>query len=92
MQMAVNGAYAAMASQNIQNRIVIWTMRSDELMVNKTLSNSNLNQISTASIQTDNVYNSWSDLYNVINKCNLVLSKSADVMDIDHLITINDLL
>ena len=83
VQMAVNGAYAAMASQNIQNRIVIWTMRSDELMVNKTLSNSNLNQISTASIQTDNVYNSWGDLYNVINKCNLVLSKSADVMDID---------
>lgn len=79
----INGAYASMASSNIQQRLLIWTSRSDELNVNSALNNSSLNQINSANIQTTNAYSSWGDLYTVINNCNLVISKSADVMNID---------
>lgn len=81
--MMVNGAYAKMASSNVQQRLVVWTSRSDELNVNTQINNGELNQINSANIQTTNSYNSWNDLYAVINACNLVISKSADVMDID---------
>ena len=83
----VNGAYAAMASANVQSRLIVWTSRADELLLNTSLKDetniSELNQISTANITTTNSYNSWGDLYSVINTCNLVISKSESVMDID---------
>lgn len=83
VEMMVNGAYSSMATANIQSRLVVWTSRSDELNVNTALNNSNLNQIYSANIQTTNAYNSWGDLYAVINNCNLVISKSESVMNID---------
>ncbi len=79
----VNGAYTAMASANVQMRLIVWSSRSDELVVNTSLSNSSLNQINSANIQTTNAYANWGDLYKVINACNLVIDKSAEVMDID---------
>lgn len=79
----VNGAYNAMASSNIQLRLIVWSSRSDELTVNTSLSNSSLNQINSANIQTTNTYANWGDLYSVINCCNLVIDKSAEVMNID---------
>lgn len=79
----VNGAYNAMASSNIQLRLIVWSSRSDELTVNTSLSNSSLNQINSANIQTTNTYANWGDLYSVINCCNLVIEKSAEVMNID---------
>lgn len=83
VNMMVNGAYASMAGKDLQQRLVVWTSRSDELNVNAALSNSNLNQIYSANIQTTNSYANWSNLYDVINDCNLVIEKSAAVMDID---------
>ena len=65
--MMVNGAYAAMANSNLQQRLVVWTSRSDELNVNSALNNSALNQIYTANIQTTNTYADWAQLYSVIN-------------------------
>lgn len=79
----VNGAYNVMASSNIQLRLIVWSSRSDELTVNTSLSNSSLNQINSANIQTTNTYANWGDLYSVINCCNLVIDKSAEVMNID---------
>lgn len=79
----VNGAYNAMANAALQERFIVWTSRSDELNVNTVLSNINLNQINSANIQTTNAYCNWGNLYSVINNCNLVISKSAEVMDID---------
>ena len=79
----VNGAYNAMASTNVQFRLIVWSSRSDELTVNTSLSNSSLNQINSANIQTTNTYANWGDLYSVINCCNLVIDKSAEVMNID---------
>lgn len=79
----VNGAYTKMASANVQMRLIVWSSRSDELLVNTSLSNSSLNQINSANIQTTNAYANWGDLYAVINACNLVIDKSSEVMDID---------
>ena len=83
VQLMVDGAYAKMASNALQERLVVWTSRSDELNLNFSLNNRDLNQIYSANIQTTNSYANWSDLYAVINACNLVISKSAGVMDID---------
>lgn len=79
----VNGAYAAMTTSGLQQRLVVWTSRSDELNVNSALNNRDLNQIYSANIQTTNGYANWSDLYAVINACNLVIAKSEEVMSID---------
>lgn len=79
----VNGAYSSMATSGVQSNLVVWTSRSDELNVNTTINNNNLNQIYSANIQTTNSYNSWASMYAVINNCNLVISKSASVMNID---------
>lgn len=79
----VNGAYSKMATSGLQQRLVVWTSRSDELNLNSSLNNRDLNQIYSANIQTTNSYANWSDLYAVINACNLVIAKSAEVMDID---------
>lgn len=83
VSLMVNGAYWSMAGKDIQERMIVWTSRSDELNANSTLNNSALNQIHSANIQTTNGYNSWGAFYAVINQCNLVISQSADVMDID---------
>ena len=58
----VNGAYTKMASANVQMRLIVWSSRSDELTVNTSLSNSSLNQINSANIQTTNAYANWGDL------------------------------
>lgn len=79
----VNGAYSKMATSGLQQRLVVWTSRSDELNLNSSLNNRDLNQIYSANIQTTNGYANWSDLYAVINACNLVIAKSEEVMDID---------
>lgn len=79
----VNGAYSGMASSALQDKLIVWASRSDELNFNTAMTNNNLSQIYSANIQTTNAYGSWSDLYSVINRCNLVISKSAEVMDID---------
>ena len=81
--MMVNGAYNGLMSSNLLQRFVVWTMRADELNLNQALNNSNLNQIYSANIQTTNSYSSWAELYSIINDCNLVLDKSAEVMSID---------
>ena len=83
VQSMVNGAYTAMASEGVMKELIIWQCRSDELNVNTSLSINDLNQFDSNNLQTDNPHNSWASLYSVINTCNLILSKSADVMDID---------
>ncbi len=83
VEQMVNGAYAALSNDQFQRDIVVWTSRSDELIVNSTLSNNDLNQISSANIQTTNGYSDWAAVYSVINDCNLVIAKSEGVRAID---------
>ena len=83
VQSMVNGAYSSLASEEVQRKLVIWQCRSDELNVNTSLSINELNQFDSNNLQTDNRHNSWASIYSVINTCNLIISKSAEVMDID---------
>ena len=79
----VRGAYTAFSCQGVQERLIVWNSRSDEYTINTMLQNSNLNQIYTVDMQTDNGYNNWGDFYTCINRCNQVIQKSPNVMKLD---------
>ena len=79
----VKGAYTAFASGDIMSRLIVWNSRSDEFTTNTSLSNSDLNQLYMADIQTTNGYSNWGAFYTCINRCNQIIAKSASVMDLD---------
>jgi len=83
----VNGAYQGMISSDVIARMIVWgDFRADELVPVTTISSStitSLNEIYNANTQTDNTYATWSSLYSVINRCNIVLAKAEPVMEID---------
>lgn len=79
----VNGAYQAMASDDVIARLIVWgDYRSDELLQSTTPTGGipdALTEISAVNMQTTNMYASWSAFYNVINRCNIVLERAAAV-------------
>ena len=89
VQQIVNNAYKGMVSENVLTRLVVWgDLRSDEVMPNTatavaTADREALTQINTVNIKVTNKFATWSDLYSVINYCNIVLSKCGDVVSID---------
>lgn len=87
----VTGAYANMLSSGIQTRAIIWgAYRSDELVKNSSLTSTDLDNISAVNMLPTNGYNSWSDFYSVINRCNIVLNHAEDVMKVDPEFTEGD--
>lgn len=85
----VNAAYAAMTSNDVLARLIVWgDFRTDELLgpsanVDVSATTQALNEISSVNIQTTNMFADWSSIYAVINRCNIVLERSEAVMDID---------
>lgn len=96
VSMIVNKAYQGMLSTAMMQRLIIWSdFRSDELCYVTTLGGTipnDLEEIFAGQIETDNVFNSWTALYSVINYCNMVLEKSEAVMSIDPNYTNGDYL
>lgn len=94
VSLIVNKAYQSMLSSDLIQRIIVWAdYRSDELDYESKISSSvrdDLEEISAANIQTDNIFNDWSTLYSVINYCNIVLEKSKGVMTLDPNYTSGD--
>lgn len=90
----VNGAYQAMGSSNIIQRLIVWgDFRSDELTPVTSISDGTmtaLNEVDGVNIQTTNTFATWGDIYNVINDCNVVLQKAEGVMSIDPSYTEGD--
>lgn len=87
----VAGAYQAMTSSDIMQRLIVWgDYRSDELVKETNVSNTALSEIEAMSIQTTNTFATWAAFYNVINDCNVVLEKSGNVMNIDPSFTEGD--
>lgn len=86
VQQMVYGAYNSMLNSAVIERLIVWgDMRSDELMPVTTVSlnvdiQEDLVEINTGNTQPDNRYATWSALYSVINNCNIILSRAADVM------------
>ena len=84
----VNGAYAQMTNKDLITRLIVWgDFRSDELVQATGITGGNtyqqLLQIYTANIATTNMYTNWQTLYSVINNCNIVIRKAAEVMGRD---------
>lgn len=87
----VAGAYQAMTSSDIIQRLIVWgDYRSDELVKETNVSNTALSEIEAMSIQTTNTFATWTAFYKVINDCNVVLEKSGNVMNIDPSFTEGD--
>lgn len=96
VSLIVNGAYHAMISNDVLSRLIVWgDFRSDELIRESSISNSDatamaLTEIEAGNISTTNAFSNWSSLYSVINYCNIVIEKSEAVMSIDPSYTEGD--
>lgn len=96
VSLMVAGAYKSMISSDVIARCIIWgDFRSDDLNTTSSISISDatetdLKEINSASIGTDNIYSNWASFYNVINNCNVVLEHAAGVMSIDPSYTDGD--
>ena len=93
----VNGAYAQMLNESLIKNLIVWgDFRSDELVQTSSILGGTeyeaLRQIVTANIETTNKYTNWQPLYAVINYCNIVIMKAADVMQVDPSYTQGDYL
>ena len=92
----VNAAYAAMASNDVVGNLIIWgDYRGDEMLppstnVKVSSTTQALNEISAVNMQTTNQYGQWASLYNVINRCNIVLDRAEAVMQEDPNYTLGD--
>ena len=81
----VNSAYAAMSSNDLLGKFIVWgDFRGDEFIRTSTADVSTtttaLDEIAAVNMQTTNQYASWSSLYDVINRCNIVLERAEAVM------------
>ena len=91
----VNGAYAAMTSSDLLARLIVWgDFRTDEVLrytgADVSPTTDALDEIAAVNIQPTNMFATWSTLYNVINRCNIVLERSEAVMSIDPNYTMGD--
>ena len=92
----VNAAYAGMTSADVISRLIVWgDFRSDELVRSQTPTGAipdALAEIAAVNMQTTNTFASWSPVYAVINRCNIVLERAEAVMQLDPNYTMGDYL
>ncbi len=90
----VNSAYAAMASNDNIARFIVWgDFRSDEMVLSTSPSGGTydaLEEMAAVNMQTTNQFAAWSTIYDVINRCNIVLERAEEVMSIDPNYTLGD--
>ncbi len=94
VELMVNGAYQSMLNSSVILRLIVWgDLRSDELIPASSITGTTMEdliEINLANTQPDNEFATWSSLYSVINNCNIVLKKAAQVMDEDPSYTQGD--
>lgn len=84
----VAGAYKSFSQAEVIDRMMIWgDFRSDELTaltdaLNNTKEN-DLKKINLGNVDYNCTYSDWQYLYNVINRCNIVLDRARGVVEID---------
>ncbi|MCR5132097.1 MAG: RagB/SusD family nutrient uptake outer membrane protein [Prevotella sp.] len=81
----VAGCYSAMQSEAIIDRMMAWgEFRSDNLVGGTGVQNKiDLSNIFKENINASNVYTTWGEFYNVINRCNTVLHYAPMVAEKD---------
>lgn len=75
------GCYSAMQSANVLDRIMVWgEFRSDNIEAGTNLSDDySLKKVVNEAIEEDNAYTTWDGIYDVINRCNIVLHYAPEV-------------
>ncbi len=81
VEQMVFGCYAAMQSDAFISRVLAWgEMRSDNLYNGtKIQDEGGLYEIMRENILSTNAYTAWTDVYNVINRCNQIIAKAPEV-------------
>jgi hypothetical protein len=96
VSLMVNSAYVNLANAEIIERLLVWgSFRSDELILNSSITQNSttktaLSEIETGNISTTNQYNNWAAFYRVINYCNMVIERAAGVIGTDPNYTESD--
>ena len=80
---AVNGCYEALASEDVIKRFGIWgELRAENMMPGTNVPNY-LNELLKENLLQTNEICNWSNIYNVINRCNIVIHYAPEVEIID---------
>ena len=88
---AVNGAYEALASEAVVTRMGVWgELRSENVMGGVNVPN-NYNELLKENLLPTNDLCQWSSIYNVINRCNIVIHYAPEVESIDPNYTYNEM-
>ncbi len=96
VQLMVNGAYQRMLNADVISRLIVWgDLRSEEAIPVASITGSvkeDLEEINLGNTQTDNTFATWTSIYAVINRCNMVLQRAEGVMSEDPNYTNGDYL
>ena len=89
----IAGCYSGMQNEQVIRRMMVWgEFRSDNIGGGQGLDKDNdLNNILKENITAKNVYTTWVDFYNVINRCNTVIKYAPGVAAIDPAYTESEL-
>ena len=91
VQEMATGCYHAMINSAIMERAIMWgAFRSDEIIKNEDVADTQLDNINAVNLLPTQSINSWVQFYNVINRCNVVLEHAPAVMDIDPEYTVGE--
>lgn len=95
---AVNGCYEALASEDVVKHMAVWgELRSENVVIGSLNNNSyantynNLNELLKENLLQTNEMCTWSGVYNVINRCNIVCHYAPEVEQIDPNYTYSEL-
>jgi hypothetical protein len=85
--MMVNAAYQGMVTEDVLERLIVWgDFRSDEVVLGSEATggvHDALEEMAAVNMQVTSTYADWSSIYSVINRCNIVLERAAEVLDRD---------
>lgn len=89
----IAGCYSGMQNEQVIRRMMVWgEFRSDNIGGGQGLDKDNdLNNILKENITAKNVYTTWVDFYNVINRCNTVIKYAPGVAAVDPAYTESEL-
>ena len=80
---AVNGCYEALANGDVIRRFGVWgELRSENMMPGTNVPNYINEMLKENLLQTNEICN-WASVYNVINRCNIVINYAPEVASID---------
>lgn len=81
----VAGCYSAMQSQAVIDRMMVWgEFRSDNIVGGTNIEKEiDLSNVFKENINASNVFTTWGEFYNIINRCNTVLYYAPKVAEKD---------